>query len=91
VVTAFVLLNVDPSRIAELAQELADVSGVYEVYSVAGEVDIVAVVRVRDHEDLADVVTKHITQLPGIRSTQTLLAFRAYSRHDLDAMFSLGT
>jgi DNA-binding Lrp family transcriptional regulator len=90
-VTAFVLLDVEPHRIASLSEELADVDGVYEVYSVAGDVDVVAVIRVKNHEDLADVVTKHIAQLPGILGTRTLLAFRAYSKHDLEAMFSLGT
>jgi len=91
VITAFVLINAEQSRIAELAQELAEVDGVYEVYSVAGSVDIVAVIRVRDHDDLADVVTKRMSALTGIVDTNTLLAFRAYSRHDLEAMFSLGT
>jgi DNA-binding Lrp family transcriptional regulator len=89
--TAFVLINAEQRRIAALAEELADVEGVYEVYSVAGDVDIVAVIRVRDHDDLAEVVTKRMSLLPGIIDTNTLLAFRAYSRHDLDAMFSLGT
>jgi DNA-binding Lrp family transcriptional regulator len=90
-ITAFVLINAEQRRIAGLAEELADVEGVYEVYSVAGDVDIVAVIRVRDHDDLAEVVTKRMSVLPGIIDTNTLLAFRAYSRHDLDAMFSLGT
>lgn len=89
--TAFVLINAEQSRIAELAEELAEVDGVYEVYSVAGAVDIVAVIRVRDHDDLAEVVTKRMSALGGIVDTNTLLAFRAYSRHDLEAMFSLGT
>ena len=89
--TAFVLINAEQSRIADLPQELAEVDGVYEVYSVAGAVDIVAVIRVRDHEDLAEVVTKRMSALTGILDTNTLLAFRAYSRHDLEAMFSLGT
>jgi DNA-binding Lrp family transcriptional regulator len=89
--TAFVLINAEQRRIAALAEELADVEGVYEVYSVAGDVDIVAVIRVRDHDELAEVVTKRMSLLSGIIDTNTLLAFRAYSRHDLDAMFSLGT
>lgn len=90
-ITAFVLINAQQARIADLAQELAEVDGVYEVYSVAGSVDIVAVIRVRDHDDLAEVVTKRMSALTGIVDTNTLLAFRAYSRHDLEAMFSLGT
>jgi DNA-binding Lrp family transcriptional regulator len=91
VLTAFVLINAEQSRIADLAQELADVVGVSEVYSVAGSVDIDAVIRVRDDDDLAEVVTKRMSGLSGIVDTNTLLAFRAYSRHDLEAMFSLGT
>jgi DNA-binding Lrp family transcriptional regulator len=91
VITAFVLISAEQARIADLAQELADVDGVSEVYSVAGDVDIVAVVRLRDTDDLAEVVTKRMSRLDGIRETTTLLAFRAYSRHDLEAMFSLGT
>lgn len=90
-VAAFVLITAEPARIADLAVELADVDGVAEVYSVAGDEDLVAIVRVRQHEDLAEVVTRHIAERPGITSTRTLIAFRAYSRHDLEAMWSLGT
>ncbi len=89
-VTAFVLINAEPIRIAALAAELADMPGIAEVYSVAGDVDLVAVVRVRDHDDLADVVTKHMVRLQGIVHTQTLLAFRAYSKADVEASFSIG-
>ncbi|HEY2302402.1 MAG TPA: Lrp/AsnC ligand binding domain-containing protein [Acidimicrobiales bacterium] len=89
-VHAFVLIDAEPARIADLAGELADVKGVAEVYSVAGDADLVAVIRVRQHDDLADVVTRHIAGLPGIVATRTLIAFRAYSRHDLEAMFDLG-
>jgi DNA-binding Lrp family transcriptional regulator len=89
-VHAFVLIDAEPPRIAALAGELADVDGVAEVYSVAGEADIVAVVRVRRHDELADVVTRRISSLPGILATRTLIAFQAYSRHDLEAMFDLG-
>ena len=88
--SSFVLIKAEPSRIADLATELADVDGVAEVYSVAGDEDLVAVVRVRHHEDLADVVTRRIAELPGILSTRTLIAFQAYSRHDLESMWSLG-
>ena len=88
---AFVLIDAEPARIAELAQELADTEGVAEVYSVAGEsADLVAVVRVRHHEQLAEVVTRLIAARPGIISTSTLVAFRAYSRHDLEAMWDVG-
>ena len=88
--SAFVLIDAEPARVADLASELADVAGVAEVYSVAGEFDIVAVVRVRDHEDLATAVTQHVAQLDGVRDTLTLIAFRAFSRRDLEAMWDLG-
>jgi len=89
-VHAFVLIDAEPARIAELAAELADVPGVAEVYSVAGHTDVVAIVRVRHHEELAEVVTRRIGRLPGIIDTRTLIAFQAYSRHDLEAMWDLG-
>jgi DNA-binding Lrp family transcriptional regulator len=89
-VHAFVLIDGEPARVADLAAELAEVDGVSEVYSVAGQADIVAVVRVRHHEDLAEVVTRRVSQLPGIVATRTLIAFQAYSRHDLDAIWDLG-
>ncbi|MGI8492973.1 MAG: Lrp/AsnC family transcriptional regulator [Acidimicrobiales bacterium] len=89
-VHAFVLIDATPARVAALAEELAEVEGVAEVYSVAGHADIVAVVRVRRHEELAAVVTRRISGLEGIVDTRTLIAFRAYSRHDLDAMWDLG-
>lgn len=89
-VHAFVLLKAEPARIAALASALTEIDGVAEVYSVAGDVDLVAIVRVRHHDDLADVVTRHISNLPGIVETRTMIAFKAFSQHDLDAMFSLG-
>jgi DNA-binding Lrp family transcriptional regulator len=89
-VHAFVLIDAVPARIADLAIELAEVDGVAEVYSVAGHADIVAVVRVRQHEDLANIVNRGIAQLPGVSETRTLIAFQAYSRHDLEAIWDLG-
>jgi DNA-binding Lrp family transcriptional regulator len=89
-VHAFVLIDAAPARVADLAVELAEVDGVAEVYSVAGHADIVAVVRVRQHEELAKVVTRGIGQLPGITNTRTLIAFQAYSRHDLEAVWDIG-
>lgn len=89
---AFVLVDAEPARIAPLAEQLAEVPGVSEVFSVAGGVaDLVAIVRVRHHDDLAEVVTKSIAALDGIESTTTLVAFEVYSRHDLEAMFDLGS
>ncbi|MGH9184895.1 MAG: Lrp/AsnC family transcriptional regulator [Acidimicrobiales bacterium] len=89
-VAAFVLIAAEPARVADLAAELADVPGVAEVYSVTGDADLVAIVRVLQHDLLADVVTRCIAPLPGIRHTRTMIAFRAYSRHDLDAIFGVG-
>lgn len=90
-VHAFVLIDAEPARVADLSGELAGLDGVAEVYSVAGHADIVAVVRVRHHEELADVVTRGISRLPGIIDTKTLIAFQSYSRHDLEAMWDLGS
>ena len=88
---AFVLIDAEPSRIAPLCEELAATEGISEVFSVAGGVaDLIAIVRVRHHDELADVVTRRIAALPGIEETTTLVAFRAYSRHDLEAIWDLG-
>lgn len=87
---AFVLIDAEPSRVASLASELAAVDGVAEVYSVAGECDLVAIVRVRHHDDLADVVTGSIGRRPGIVRTRTMVAFKAYSDRDLDALWDVG-
>ncbi|MCU1499049.1 MAG: transcriptional regulator, AsnC family [Acidimicrobiales bacterium] len=89
-VHAFVLLKVVPAQIAALTGALTEIDGVAEVYSVAGDVDLVAIIRVRHHDDLASVVTRHISALPGIVETRTMIAFKAFSQHDLDAMWSLG-
>jgi DNA-binding Lrp family transcriptional regulator len=89
-VHAFVLIDGLPSRVADLAVELAGIDGVSEVYSVAGHADIVAVVRVRKHEDLAEVVTRRISRLDGVVDTRTLIAFQAYSAKDLEAIWDLG-
>ncbi len=86
-VTAFVLLNVERGRINAVAETLGDVPGIAEVYSVAGRYDLVAVLRVKTNEALADLVTKSIRDVAGITQTETLIAFRAYSRHDLEAIF----
>jgi len=91
VLHAFVLIDAEPTRIAPLCEELAATEGISEVFSVAGGVaDLVAIVRVRHHDDLAEVVTRRIASLPGIEDTTTLVAFQAYSRHDLEAMWDIG-
>ena len=89
-VTAIVLIKADVHRVPETAQALADLEHVSEVYSVAGEFDLVAIVRVREHEELADVVTGEIAKVGSITATETLIAYRAYSRHDLERLFAIG-
>jgi len=87
---AIVLIQSDRSALATLGGELADIEGVAEAYSVTGDWDFVAILRLREHQDLAQVVTGQISQLSGVRRTQTMVAFEAYSRHDLEALFSVG-
>jgi DNA-binding Lrp family transcriptional regulator len=89
-VTTVVLANCDIDRVPEAAQQVADLPEVSEVYSVAGDYDLVIMVRVRNHEDLARVVTEGIRRVPGIEQTRTLVAFKVYSRHDVESLFSLG-
>jgi DNA-binding Lrp family transcriptional regulator len=88
---AIVLIESARDAMNTLGGTLADIEGVREAYSVTGEWDFVAVVQVRRHEDLAEVVTGRIAQLDGIVRTQTMVAFEAFSRHDLEAMFSIGS
>ena len=88
--TAFILVKSSRHGLTSLGPRLADVEGVAEVYTVTGEWDFVAIVRVREHEDLANVVTQHLTKLDGIEKTQTMVAFQQFSAHDLEAMFGLG-
>lgn len=90
-ITAIVLINADRKAIPELGSALAAIEGVSEVYSVTGEVDFIAMVRARRHEELADLVAGRIGQLPGVQKTHTHVAFRMYSRHDLESVFGLGT
>lgn len=90
-ITAVVLIDAEPSRIPEIAAEVAEIEGVTEVYSVTGEVDLIAMVRVRHHERLADVIADRLGKVEGVLRTQTYIAFRAYSAHDLEAAFDLGT
>ncbi len=87
---ALVLIQAERTALATLGGELADVKGVAEAYSVTGDWDFVAILRVREHEQLAQVVTGQISQLNGITRTQTMVAFEAFSRHDLEALFSVG-
>jgi DNA-binding Lrp family transcriptional regulator len=87
---AVVLIEAERDAMSTLGGQLADIDGVAEAYSVTGEWDFVAIVRVPRHEQLADIVTDKISQLPGVVKTQTMVAFEAFSRHDLEAMFSIG-
>lgn len=88
--TAVILVKSTREALTTLGPRLADVDGVAEVYTVTGEWDFVAIVRVREHDDLAQVVTQRLTQLDGIERTQTMVAFQQFSAHDLEAMFGLG-
>ncbi|HEY5246550.1 MAG TPA: Lrp/AsnC ligand binding domain-containing protein [Acidimicrobiales bacterium] len=87
---AIVLIQSESSALGTLGSELADIDGVAEAYSVTGEWDFVAILRLREQDQLAQVVTGRLSQLPGVRRTQTMVAFEAYSRHDLEALFSVG-
>jgi DNA-binding Lrp family transcriptional regulator len=87
---AVVLIECDIDRIPEAAEAIAGVPGVSEVYSVTGEFDLVAIVRVPRHDDLARVIPGAVAKVEGVERTETLIAFQAYSRHDLDRLFSIG-
>jgi DNA-binding Lrp family transcriptional regulator len=91
VITAIVFIRADVSRIPEVAEEIADLPAVSEVYSVTGTIDLIAMVRVSAHEQIAEVVADRLNKVPGVVSTETHIAFRAYSAHDLEAAFSLGS
>jgi DNA-binding Lrp family transcriptional regulator len=90
VVTAIVLIKTEVQRIPEIAQELVQIPQVSEVYSVTGEFDLVAMIRVRTHDELADVIPGGVNKVLGVTHTETHIAFRTYSRHDLEAAFALG-
>jgi DNA-binding Lrp family transcriptional regulator len=90
VISAIVLISAEVDRIPEVAAAIAELKGVSEVYSVTGDVDLIAVVRVRHHDELADVIADQLNKVSGVLGTQTHIAFRTYSKHDLEAAFSLG-
>jgi DNA-binding Lrp family transcriptional regulator len=90
VISAIVLINAEVDRIPEVAAAIAEIGGVNEVYSVTGDVDLIAMVRVRKHEEFADVIADQLNKVSGVLLTQTHIAFRTYSKHDLEAAFSLG-
>ena len=88
-VTFIILINTEHNKITEVAERLADMPEISEVYSVTGIYDLVAIVRTRTNDDVAELVTNHIGPLEGIKATDTMLAFKTFSRHDLESMFSL--
>ncbi len=89
-VTAFILMNVERPRLKSIADDLLAIEGVAEVYSVAGPFDMVAIVRVKEHEALNELVTEHIAALDGIESTETLIAFKTFSKKDLGLLWDIG-
>ncbi|MDQ3734993.1 MAG: Lrp/AsnC ligand binding domain-containing protein [Actinomycetota bacterium] len=89
-ITAIVMVTTSTDSIPEVAAQIADIEAVSEVYSVAGHVDLIAIVRVREFDDIASVIAGQISKVSGVLDTETHIAFRAYSRHDLDAAFSIG-
>ena len=89
-ITAIVLIKAEIHRIPEVAEVIAQIPEVSEVYSITGDFDLVAIVRVREHDELADVIPGGLNKVDGVTATQTHIAFRTYSRHDLEAAFSIG-
>jgi DNA-binding Lrp family transcriptional regulator len=89
-ITTIVMVSVEANMIPEVAQAIADLEGVSEVYSVAGDVDLIAIVRVREFDQIADVIAGRLSKIDGVLRTDTHVAFRAYSRHDLESAFSIG-
>ncbi len=87
-ITAIVLITAERRAIPKLGEELAAVPGVSEVYSVTGDFDFIAMVRAREHDELAEIVTQRIAQVPGVARTQTHVAFKAFSKHDLETLFA---
>jgi DNA-binding Lrp family transcriptional regulator len=89
-VTAFILMNVERPRLRTIADDLLAIDGIAEVYSVAGPFDMVAVARLKEHEELSDLVTEHVAALDGIVNTETLIAFRAFAKKDLGMLWDIG-
>jgi DNA-binding Lrp family transcriptional regulator len=90
VITAIVMISVETDKIPEVAEQIADLDGVSEVYSVAGDVDLIAIIRVREFDQIAAVIAGRLSKVGGVLHTDTHIAFRAYSRHDLESTFSIG-
>jgi len=89
-VTALVLLTVTRNQVNTVAESLAELDGISEVYSLAGRYDLAVIIRAKDNDQLAEIVTNHMLKVDGILKSETLVAFRVQSRHDLESMFSIG-
>ena len=89
-VTSIILMHVERTKINDVAEQLAEMEGISEVYSVSGNYDLVAIARVATNDALADLVTKKLLTITAILKSETMLAFKAFSRHDLEAMFAIG-
>ena len=89
-VTSIILINAQRNKINEVAEKLQEIAGISEVYSVSGKYDLVAIIRVKTNDDLAELVTKKMLAIDGIGKTETMLASQAYPRHDLESMFAVG-
>jgi len=89
-VTSIILINTERTKVNDVAEQLSEVEGISEVYSVSGNYDLIAIARVKTNDDLANLVTTKLCCIDGILQSETTLAFKAYSRHDLDSMFSVG-
>jgi DNA-binding Lrp family transcriptional regulator len=89
-VTAIVLLNVERKRVNQIADDISEIKGVSEVYSVSGTYDLACIIRTTSNEDLADIITSEMLQIQGIVKSETMLAFKCFSKHDLESMFAIG-
>jgi DNA-binding Lrp family transcriptional regulator len=89
-VTAFILMNVERPRLRSIADDLLSIDGITEVYSVAGPYDVVAVARVKEHEQLNELVTEHVGALDGVETTETLIAFKSFAKKDLGLLWDIG-
>jgi DNA-binding Lrp family transcriptional regulator len=89
-VTSIILINAERTKINEVAEQIAGLDGISEVYSVSGNYDLIAIARVASNEELADLVTKKLLGINSILKSETMLAFKAFSRHDLETMFQIG-
>ena len=89
-VTSIILINTERTKINEVAEQLVEIEGISEVYSVSGKYDLVVIVRVQTNDDLADLVTKKMLSIDSILESETMLAFKSFSNHDVEAMFSIG-